>query len=166
MDREDGVLQPGLVLETTTVRLEQAAQVPFRLAQARAEMEGLELRSALAPDVSPVSADVQLLQRVVLNLLFFAMASADRSAPVRLVSEAGDGGPVLSVAWTGDPIPAEHVERIFDPDTQARLWKELGRRSVGIGLAFCKLAVETMRGRIWLESSESGNAVKVALPRG
>lgn len=157
--------QPGLVLDTTSVNLEEAAQVPFRLAQARAAMEGLEVRSALAPEVPLVAADMQLLQRVMLNLLFFAMAWADPSQPVRLTSEAGEGGPVLSVEWTGDPVPADHLQRIFDPDTQARLWKELGRRSVGIGLAFCKVAVDAMRGRIWLESSESGSAVKVSLPR-
>ncbi len=157
--------QPGLVLETTSVRLDEAAEVPFRLAQARAKMEGVELRSALAPEVPPASADLQLLQRVVLNLLFFAMAWADRSAPMRIASEPGDDGPVLAVEWSGEPVPAEYLERIFDPDTQARLWKELGRRSVGIGLAFCKVAVETMRGRIWLESSASANAVKVSLPR-
>jgi K+-sensing histidine kinase KdpD len=152
------------VLETASVALDEAAQVPFRLARARAQMEGLDLRSALAPGVPPVSADMQLLQRVILNLIFFAMAWADASQPVRLASEAGESGPVLSVEWAGDPVPAHHLQHVFDPDTQARLWKELGRRSVGIGLAFCKVAVEAMRGRMWLESARSGNALKIALP--
>jgi signal transduction histidine kinase len=55
----------------------------------------------------------------------------------------------FAVSDTGPGIPLEHQERIFD--RFARLPNERVR-GTGIGLAFCKLAVEAHGGRIWVES--------------
>jgi two-component system sensor histidine kinase KdpD len=109
-------------------------------------------------------ADPQLLQRVILNLLFFGMAWGQVSGQVVLGSGMEEGEPVLSLEWKGDPIPEEDRDDIFDPATQARLWKDLGHRSIGIGLAFCKLAVQRMGGRIWVEATEERNSVRLSLP--
>jgi K+-sensing histidine kinase KdpD len=155
---------PGIVLEPTPVELHKAAQIPLKLAGAKAEIEGIEIRSDVAPDSPRVTADPQLLRRIILNLLFFGVSWGDTAGPVVLASDADESHGILSLCWQGEPVPEEHRESIFDPETQARLWKDLGRRSVGIGLAFCKVAVEAMEGRIWVETSESQNSLHVALP--
>jgi signal transduction histidine kinase len=154
--------EPGLVLELKPVPLDAAIDLPFRLAGAIARSQGVEaLSRACASEVLVVLADAALLQRVILNLLSFALAWTEPPQGVCLATGREDGVAVLSVQWSGLAIPEEHQEAIFDPDTQARLWKDLGRRSVGIGLAFCKLAVERMGGRIALDTATS---LKVALP--
>jgi K+-sensing histidine kinase KdpD len=156
--------EPDLVLEATPVALHEAAQVPLKLAGAKAELEGIELEADLGSESPRVTADLQLLRRVILNLLFFGMAWGDTSSPVVLSGDADEDSGILSVSWRGDPIPEEHRQDVFDPETQAHLWTDLGRRSVGIGLAFCKVAVEAMGGRIWVETSDSQNSVRLALP--
>ena len=156
--------QPDLALEAQPVTLHEAAEIPVKLASAKAQMEGLELKRDLGPEVPSVMADPQLLQRVILNLLFFGMAWGQDSGQVVLASSIEEGVPVLCLEWEGDPIPEEDREDIFDPATQARLWKDLGHRSVGIGLAFCKVAVQRMGGRIWVDASEGRNSVRLSLP--
>ncbi|UCC68571.1 MAG: sensor histidine kinase, partial [Armatimonadota bacterium] len=75
-----------------------------------------------------------------------------------------EGAPVHSVEWDGHPVPEADRDDIFDPAPQARLWKDLGHRSVGIGLAFCKVAVQRMGGRIWVDASEGRNSLRLSLP--
>lgn len=156
--------QPNAPIRLEPLRLDKIAEVPFRLAREMAASQAIaEPVCRLSNHLPPVVADGQLLQRVILNLLLFGMAWGEAAAPVALaVGRKGDTG-ILSVEWSGDQIPEEHREDVFDPDTQARLWKDLGRRSVGIGLAFCRLAVARMGGRIWFDASESRNSLKVSL---
>ncbi len=155
---------PGLVLDAEPVSLHTVIQVPVRLATARCTLEGRELICTIPPDLPEVHADAFLLRRVILNLLFFAMAWEDSSGPIRLAVDLQTAPPTVSVEWHGDPVPQEYRESIFDPATQAALWKDLGRRSVGIGLAFAKAATEAMGGRIWVDAIETSNAIKMCLP--
>ncbi|HET9222075.1 MAG TPA: ATP-binding protein, partial [Roseiflexaceae bacterium] len=71
------------------------------------------------------------------------------------------------VFWTQDRgmgIPAAYHERIFEKFGQVRGRKV---RGTGLGLTFCKLAVEAHGGRIWLESEEgAGSVFAFALPLG
>ena len=50
----------------------------------------------------------------------------------------------------GQGIPASEHERIFDKFT--RLKTENGPKGLGLGLAYCRLAVQAHGGRIWVES--------------
>ncbi|HEY0076162.1 MAG TPA: ATP-binding protein, partial [Abditibacteriaceae bacterium] len=49
-------------------------------------------------------------------------------------------------------IPAEAFERIFEKFGQVEKRQAGERASTGLGLTFCKLAVEAHGGRIWVES--------------
>ncbi len=58
----------------------------------------------------------------------------------------------MEVANEGKPIAAEMKKAIFEPFVQQHPAKD-GMLSTGLGLAFCKMAIETHRGRIGLTSS-------------
>ncbi|MEK7802839.1 MAG: ATP-binding protein, partial [Deltaproteobacteria bacterium] len=58
----------------------------------------------------------------------------------------------IMVSDTGPGIPKQFHELVFDKYWQAKGDKTDARRGVGLGLAFCKMAVETHGGRIWVES--------------
>jgi signal transduction histidine kinase len=57
---------------------------------------------------------------------------------------------LFAVSDTGRGIPPESRQRVFD--RFARLENSEGIKGTGLGLAFCKLAVESHGGRIWVES--------------
>jgi signal transduction histidine kinase len=74
-------------------------------------------------------------------------------------------GVQFSVADTGYGIPPSQHARIFEKFAQAGIRAEGRRAGVGLGLTFCKLAVEAHHGRIWVESDEGmGTAFHFVLP--
>jgi signal transduction histidine kinase len=64
---------------------------------------------------------------------------------------------------TGPGIPASEHERIFDKFT--RLTNTENAKGLGLGLAYCRLAVQGHGGRIWVESEPGqGARFKFNLP--
>jgi len=69
----------------------------------------------------------------------------------RMDGERAVGAVVVGVTDSGPGIPAERRERLFEM-YQGGSSIVARRPGSGIGLAFCKLAVEAHGGRIWVES--------------
>jgi signal transduction histidine kinase len=59
---------------------------------------------------------------------------------------------LLSVSDTGQGIPREAFDRIFEKFGQVEGKSSGGFASTGLGLTFCKMVVEAHGGRIWIES--------------
>ncbi|MGD9497797.1 MAG: sensor histidine kinase [Armatimonadota bacterium] len=121
-----------------------------------ADEKGVELTVKAGADDPVVLADAAILRRVLANLLQNAIRHTDRGGTVtvcaRPVEVEGRAMGQLSVADTGEGIPEQIRYRIFD-----RFFHAAGRSngtvaSMGLGLAFCKLAVEAHGGAIWVES--------------
>lgn len=114
-----------------------------------------------------VSADRDLVRRLLLNLLDNSIKYAPRDSQVRLAARpAGPAGWRLEVRDTGRGIPEAHRQWIFEP--YARLDRDLDQSagvSRGLGLAFCRMAAEAHGGRIWVEENRpQGSAFLVELP--
>ncbi len=111
-------------------------------------------------------ADPDVAGRVLANLLGNAIKFSPTGGTVTLaVHRRGPGELAISVADEGDGVPASWTRRVFDKYAQvdARRRKEAG--GFGLGLAFCRLAVESHGGHIWLESAEgAGTTVTFTLP--
>ena len=123
-----------------------------------------------APDLPTLRADADLLRRAFINLLGNAIKFGRHEVPVRARVEQGsdeNGSFMLfSIQDDGEGIAVEDQERIFSKFAQAENRKAKKRNlSTGLGLTFCKLAVEAHGGRIWVESElERGSTFWVRLP--
>jgi signal transduction histidine kinase len=99
-----------------------------------------------------VKADKQLIYRVLVNLLTNAVKYTPPGGRVEVKVEVTDGRAFISVSDTGPGIAAEHLPNIFDRFYNYNA-KNLGRTpSTGLGLHFCKLAVEAHGGSIKVDS--------------
>ncbi|GBC79583.1 Non-motile and phage-resistance protein [bacterium HR09] len=130
-----------------------AAQVVSRAlaaVQAEAQLAGLKVES----DVQPltVMADHELLFRVMVNLLSNAIRFTPKGGTIAARTEATPQGVRFEVQDTGRGIPPEHHGRIFEKFGQAHTRREGEPHSAGLGLAFCKLAVEAHGGTIGVDS--------------
>lgn len=112
--------------------------------------------------------DAQLLRRVLENLLDNALRYSPNDA--RISVEVGREQRELSlcVRDEGPGIPLEHRERIFEMYVRLDDDNPL-RMGHGLGLVFCRLALEAQGGRIWVESAsdaldEHGAAFHAVLP--
>ena len=79
-------------------------------------------------------------------------------------SEA-DASILFAVRDTGEGIPREAFDRIFEKFGQVETSKAGNKMSTGLGLTFCKMVVEAHGGRIWVESDAGkGSTFYFALP--
>jgi len=109
----------------------------------------------IGADCPPLLCDVNVSIRIVANLLANALKYAPDSGPIELGAVGIDGGVCLWVRDLGPGIAADDQLRIFEKFGVLR--QSYGKlcASTGLGLAFCKLAVEAQGGSIGV-ASESG----------
>jgi signal transduction histidine kinase len=116
-----------------------------------------------APVVAAIDAD--LIRRVIANLVGNALKFSPRGGEVRVLVAGGSAGTEIRVSDMGDGIPPEFHQRIFEKFGQVKGAGAPSARSSGLGLAFCKLAVEAHGGTIGVESLVGqGSTFVVRLP--
>jgi two-component system sensor histidine kinase/response regulator len=130
----------------------------------RASDLGVRLEPTLA--IRFVRADVDLLRRVLENLVENAIRHSPEGGVVRFTSLEHPAGLRLTVADAGTGVPLAAREHVFERFVQLELDDAAATRmGRGLGLAFCKLAMEAHGGRIWVEDAEPGAAFCLVLPR-
>ena len=103
------------------------------------------------PEAEVVYGDPKLLRRVLANLMANAIKHTRRGGYIDFRAWRQEEGFVLSVRDDGEGIPEADQKRIFNAFEQSRHTVH-DRFDTGMGLTFCKLAVEKHGGRIWVES--------------
>lgn len=123
------------------------------------------------PEAERIVADPNLLRRVLANLMSNAIKHTRRGGYIDFRAWRQDDDFVLSVRDDGEGIPEADQKRIFNAFEQSRHTVH-DRYDSGMGLTFCKLAVEKHGGRIWVESKVGRGStfyftipVDVAAPR-
>lgn len=127
------------------------------------------LETALPADLPVVSADREMLRRIVVNLVGNSVKFAPEESTIVVSAKVAEEGDqlVVSVQDEGPGIAVEHQARIFEKFVQVGKGRSAEKVSVGLGLAFCKLAVEAQGGRIWVESEPGhGACFSFSLPVG
>lgn len=159
-------------------RAEDAALVPKRepivlatlldavrtSAAARAAEQGATIAVEVAEDAGTASLDADLVRRVLENLTDNALKYAP-GGKVTLGARADGPGVRLTVSDDGPGIPAEARAAVFEKYARVD-GAPHAERSRGLGLTFCRLAVEAHGGRIWVEeAAPHGAAFCMSLPR-
>ena len=133
----------------------------------RFQQEGAKVFVDVADDAPVIDADKGLLKRVFANLIQNALTHTASGVEITILAhkDTATGGILFTVADNGPGIPPEYHELIFRKFERAKQPEVPRVRSSGLGLAFCKLAVEVHGGRIWVRSIEGkGSQFHIALP--
>ncbi|MEJ2301298.1 MAG: GAF domain-containing protein [Anaerolineales bacterium] len=110
------------------------------------------------PEQAPlVSADGDMIRRVLSNLLENAVKFAPAGGTISVGAREEGDSVLMWVKDDGPGIPGSEHERIFDKYT--RLQAKDGPKGIGLGLAYCRLAVEAHKGRIWVESEPGEGSI-------
>lgn len=100
--------------------------------------------------------DNLLLVRVFVNLISNALRFTPSNGEIILKAEPqSDETILISVLDTGIGIPKEDLDRIFDKYSQLDSDPEKEIQNYGLGLSFCKLAIESMGGKISVNSKQN-----------
>jgi len=105
-----------------------------------------------SPEGSELICDKEIMQRIISNLLGNAAKYAPRGSEIRLSIQRLPDTLRVSVIDRGPGIPPEYHSVIFEKFGQAGLDARRTAYSTGLGLTFCKLAVEQHGGQIGVES--------------
>jgi PAS domain S-box-containing protein len=153
------------------------------ISQLRFFAKDKKLTIAFEPTLSPLelNGDQIRLMRVCTNLLDNAIRFSPEGSTIQVTSSRVDRfiglsnlttipsvlrGKILAgqqyiltcVTDQGPGIPDKDKEAIFNKFFTTRVMGETRRKGVGLGLAFCKLAVEIHQGQIWVNSSVESEA--------
>lgn len=115
-------------------------------AQVRCDVEAGGTSGTMIP------CDAALIVRVITNLASNALKFSPETTRVRVAIGAEGADMVLRVTDSGPGIPAQYQAKIFEKFGQAELQRAHQQTSSGLGLAFCKLAIEAHGGRIGVNS--------------
>ena len=129
--------------------------------------KGLTLTKQVSEELPVLYADHDKLCRTLVNLLGNAIKFTPSGGRITLsvCPDAAQESLVFSVSDTGEGIPRSAFERIFEKFGQVETRKEGRKMSTGLGLTFCKMAVEAHGGRIWVESEPGcGSTFSFTLP--
>ncbi|MEY4543942.1 MAG: hypothetical protein RL685_137 [Pseudomonadota bacterium] len=155
--------QARLTVKPANVELEALSKDIVEAFELRAQTAQVRVERQI--DVSRVQADPDLLRRVLENLLDNALRHSPAQGSVRLSASAGPGVTLLRVADQGRGIPAGERNRVFEAFVQGSQEEALSARgNRGLGLAFCRLAVEAHGGTISIEDGNPGAVFCVSLP--
>jgi signal transduction histidine kinase len=155
-----------LELQSTDIRELYRETVALLTPIARSKRQTLELD---LPDVLPnLVIDRRRWERVLLNLISNANRYTGPEGNIRVSIDLEPGYLVTRVTDTGQGIPQEDLQRVFNVyyRNSAGDGKGAGKSS-GIGLAIAKYLVELHGGKIWVESTlGEGSTFYFSLPLG
>lgn len=111
--------------------------------------------------------DEDLLRRTLANLVENAIRHVPAETSVTVSIASSSDVTEIRVVDRGPGIPGELKDRVFDPFVQIEGTAARPTRSGrGLGLAFCKLAVEAHGGKIWIEDASPGAIFCIRIPHG
>jgi len=142
-------------LEKRPIELRGIIEQTLTLVSARAQRQGAVLESALPGGPLVLEADVGQMRQVLLNLLVNALDAVPGGGTIRVEAslERADGWLVLRVGDTGEGLPPNADERIFEPFFST---KETG---IGLGLPISRQIIEAHGGSIEASDRPGGGAV-------
>lgn len=153
-----------LKLEIMEIDAQRVGQTSLQQVSMLAQTKGVELKSASAAQLPSLRADEDKLMRTLTNLLGNAIKFTPSGGTVALLIGPQKETDKVTGVWfavtdTGEGIPREAFGRIFEKFGQVENRREGRKMSTGLGLTFCKMAVEAHGGHIWVES-EPGQGSK------
>ena len=113
------------------------------------------------------NCDPELTRRVIENLIGNAMKHTPHSSRIRVDVVGSENAVSIAVTDEGPGVPVERRARIFEPYNAHASRTATGYASFGVGLVFCRLAVQAHGGSIRVDDGPGGGSVfLVELPRG
>ena len=117
------------------------------------------------PEQTCVSADLNMVDTIMRNLLSNALKFTSSGGTVHLSARRNQQHVEVSVSDTGIGIAAQHLSKLFRIDAKYKRPGTAQEKGTGLGLILCREFVEHHGGRMWVESDvKKGSTFKFTLP--
>ncbi len=117
-----------------------------------AEGREIKLEAAVVKGLPRVMADAEMIRRVLINLIENAIKYSTEGQSITVGAKRYGDFVEMYVLDHARGIPKSEQERIFEKFARVQIGATGNTKGLGLGLAYCKLAVEGHGGKIWVES--------------
>jgi len=142
----------GLEAEFATLHVAQLFEDASTLTRPQAEAKGITLSVETVPPGLSVLGERDKASQVLVNLLSNAVKFTPAGGRIDVGSEATDESVALRVSDSGPGIPAESLNRIFEPFVQLDTGLTRRAEGAGLGLAISRRLARLMGGDLTVES--------------
>jgi len=154
---EAGVLRPQ---RSWNVLAEIVHSVLYRMRQ---DVKNHRMVVKVSEDLPLVPVDFTLMEQVFANLISNSAKYSPQGSLIRIQAHLqGKQNLQVQVSNQGPPVPAQHLERIFDKFYRITAADRV--TGTGLGLSICKGIIEAHGGHIWAENLAGGFAFNFTLP--
>ncbi|MEX1071808.1 MAG: GAF domain-containing protein, partial [Anaerolineales bacterium] len=136
--------EPSMVTDLVQAGLDAVAPL--------AQGKEVKLDGAVVKGLPRVMVDPEMTRRVLINLLENAIKYSKENQTITVGAKRAGDFVEFYVKDQARGIPPSELERIFEKFARVQLGASGNTKGLGLGLAYCKLAVEGHGGKIWVES--------------
>ncbi|MGF1757764.1 response regulator [Photobacterium sagamiensis] len=140
-----------LDIEKHPVDLASAIRLVLELSSHLLGSKPVRIINQIPDNLPPVMADEQRLEQVLYNLVGNAIKYTSEGKIV-LSATILENQIRIQVVDTGQGIPADQLEHIFEPLIQANTSSSNYRQGAGLGLSISRQLIELMGGRLYVSS--------------
>ena len=141
----------AMKLDLRPIDLNAVSVIVVALTQPLIPIDKIRIRNLISTELPPVLADENRLQQIFHNLLGNA-AKFTKQGEIVLRAEHVGEKINISISDTGNGIPKNQIEGLFDAFTQLEDSDTRHQGGVGLGLAITRNLVNLHGGEIWVES--------------
>lgn len=147
-----------LAFDSEIVRLSELFQLAYQETAYLANRKSIKIFRHFGGDYL-LNIDIQIIKRVMVNLLTNAIKFSPSGVTVRMIAEAYNEQQIkITVLNEGEGIEPGFLPFVFEKYTQGMRRNSGFAASTGIGLAFCRMAVEAHGGQIGVVSEQGKGA--------
>lgn len=146
-----------LLLDLGPASLRELAQGVVEMAAFSIEQRSIVFETDFDANLPLVMMDEDRIRRVLTNLVENAVKFTPQDGRVVVSIRTKEDWVEVWVTDSGPGIPVADRQRIFERFAQAPRIGMRRTRGFGLGLAFCRLAVQAHGGKIWVETGENGS---------
>jgi signal transduction histidine kinase len=151
--------EAALTLDEVDLVALQTEVVAQQQSLARSMQVKLVSRVPSPDEFSYVRADLARIERVLANLIDNALKHTPPAGQVTVSLEQAGDVLEIAVSDTGSGIPEHRRARVFERFVRYEEGPEA--KDFGLGLAFCRSAVEAHGGTIWAEEGDGGEGTRI-----
>jgi signal transduction histidine kinase len=124
--------------------------------------DGMDVKIDNRLSEQPVQTDTHLLERMLMNLFRNAQQAGSSGGEITLSGTVDENAAlVFTVADDGPGVPAELLDKLFEPYVSSRLSSP---RGAGLGLAICRLGARALGGSISFRPRDPGAEFEIVVP--
>jgi len=112
-----------------------------------------------------IKADASIVERVFDNLFQFLLNNVEDQGRLQIKIAVQEAGLLFELTDNGTPLPEKYTDQIFDKFSIKEIKNDGYRVGRGLGMTFCKLAIEAHHGWVKMNNSDfKGNRIELYLP--